>query len=479
MRILACFATLLLLAAPSAFAADHNDAPKVQQDPTADINDIYAFVNPNDPGELILILTVIPDAPNGARFSDAVKYNFFINSGSVAKNISCEFIDEGEEILCGGPNKLFVRGQVGGEVMGDGMRVFSGLRDDPFFFDGPAFNQTRATLVPAFTDPGFNSFGTFNTLAIVLGVQTSRLVGEGESPVLTFWANSERLFGDGISGAITGAWYDPANPRHGFFVHVTRLPDGSERFVASWDVYTPPVDGGQAGQQLYLVGDGPFDGDTATLTVFSTSGGSFPPTFGDAVQLQEWGTLTFVFSDCNTAQLSYASILPEYGSGELPLTRLTNIAGLDCQFLDRGQIDRMGRPGVNTALIDLLANTGLKDAYNRASDPDTWAPLFQTEMQNNIAALDTLDGVVGNALLPPETLAAVLVDDRLVIDVSVPDCDAYLAVELGVAGQCGGRTLERDVIDDTLGALVGPGVSDFVDFDSVVLAQFPFMGPPQ
>jgi hypothetical protein len=35
------------------------------------------------------------------------------------------------------------------------------------------------------------------------------------------------------------------------------------------------------------------------------------------------------------------------------------------------------------------------------------------------------------------------------------------------------------VIDDTLGALVGPGVSDFVDLDSEFLAAFPFMGPPQ
>lgn len=478
MRTLSWLASLSLFFVSGAFAADHSDSPKVQRDPAADINDIYAFVNPNDPAELVLILTVLPDAPDGARFSDAVKYNFFINSGTVEKNISCTFIDEGEEILCSGPNQLFVRGDVGGEVVGDGMRVYSGLRDDPFFFDGPAFNRTRATLVPSFTDPGFNSFGSFNTLAIVLGVQTSRLLGEGESPILSFWANSERLFGDGISGAITGAWYDPANPRHGFFVHVSRLPDGRERFVVNWDVYTPAGDDG-AGQQLYLVGDGPFDGDTATVTVFSTSGGSFPPTFGDAVELVEWGTLTFVFSDCDTAQLSYASKLPEYGSGELPLTRLTNIAGLDCQFLDRGQIDRMGRPAINPALIDLLASTGLKDAYNRASDPATWAPLFQTEMQNNIAALDTLDGIVGNALLPPATLASVLVDDRLIIDVSVANCDAYLAVELGVAGQCGGRTLARDVIDDSLGALVGPGVSDFVDLDSEILAQFPFMGPPQ
>ena len=464
---------LLLGAAGSCWAADHNDAPKVRADPTADINDIYAFVNPNDANETIFVITVVPDAPAGARFSDAVQYNLFIDSDGNDRSIRCNFIDEGEEILCSGPNELFVRGDVGGTVVGDGMRVWSGLRDDPFFFDGPAFNRTRDTLVPSFTDPGFNSFGSFNTLAIVLGVQNNQLLGEGDSPVLRVWANSERLFGDGITGAITGAWYDPANPRHGIFVHVSRLPDGSERFVVNWDVYTPD------GQQLYLVGDGPFDGDTATVTVYATTGGSFPPTFGEAVQLVEWGTLVLVFDDCNSATLNYSSELAGYGSGSLPLTRLSSISGLDCRFLDRGQIDRMGRPGVNTALIDLLASTGLKDAYNRAGDPMQWAAQFQTEMQNNIAALDTLDGVVGNALLPADVLASVLVDDRLIIDVSQAACDAYLAVELGVAGQCGGRTLARDVIDDTLGALVAPGVSDFVDNDSVFLADFPFLGSPQ
>ena len=474
MKIRLLFASLALLAANVASAADHSEAPLVRLDPTSDINDIYAFVNPNDADETILVMTVFPDAPAGAQFSDAVQYNFFLTQdGSDSVTISCNFVDEGEEILCAGPNELFARGDVGATVVGDGMRVYSGLRDDPFFFDGPAFGRTRDTLMPSFTDPGVNSFGSFNTLAIVIGVQSSRLMGESASSIFKVWANSDRLFGDGITGAITGAYYDGDNPRHGFFVQVTELPDGSERFVVNWDVFTPE------GEQLYLVGDGPFDGDTAVVTLFATSGGSFPPTFGNAVELVEWGTVTFIFVDCTTALVIYNSILPGYGSGEVPLIRLTNISGLQCQFLAGGQIDRMGRPGINTALIDLLTSTGLKDQYNLAEDPSTWAASFQSHMQGNIAALDTLDGVVGNALLPPETLAAVLVDDQLIIDVSQPLCDAYLAVELGVAGQCGGRTLARDVIDDTLGALVGPGVSDNVANDSEFLTTFPFMGPPQ
>ena len=54
-----------------------------------------------------------------------------------------------------------------------------------------------------------------------------------------------------------------------------------------------------------------------------------------------------------------------------------------------------------------------------------------------------------------------------------------LARELGVAGKCGGRTLNRDVIDDTLGAVVGPGVSDNVSNDNMAnLTDFPFLADP-
>ena len=80
--------------------------------------------------------------------------------------------------------------------------------------------------------------------------------------------------------------------------------------------------------------------------------------------------------------------------------------------------------------------------------------------------------------LPAAALAPVLTDDRLIVNTAVATCDAYLAVELGVTTQCGGRTLSRDVIDDTLGAVVGPGVKDNVANDSTFLTDFPFLGVP-
>ena len=337
----ACIA--LAIALPAG-AADHLDSPTVRTDPAADLNDVYAFVNPNDPGELILAATVIPLASPATRFSGAVEYRFHIDNGIAGDEttIACRFSKK-DVVTCNGNNGLHARGVINAVASGQHMRVFAGLRDDPFFFDLAAFNTTRDTLTPAFTNPGINFFQGLDSMAIVLGIRSERVTRKGAAKTVKVYASTARVADEYLGTSI--------------------------------------------------------------------------------------------------------------------------------------QIDRMGRPAINTALIDLLASTGKKDAYNAAADPATWAPQFQSEMSDNLAALDTLDGVVGNALLPPATLASVLVDDRLIVDTGNPSCDAYLAVELGVP-QCGGRTLSRDVMDDTLGAVVGPGVSDYVGNDSAFLADFPFLAEP-
>lgn len=339
---------LALLASAPIHAADHLDGPAVSNDPAADINDVFAFINPNDAGELILAATILPLANSNSRFSDAVDYQFHIqNTADKSKDeiISCRFKGKmAREYKCKGPKHLEVSGKLDKVNSHKGMRAYAGLRDDPFFFDLVAFKDTVATLSPQFTNPGDDFFEGLNAMAIVIGIDTHLLMKKNDTSAFKVYVSTRRAERPGKKGP--------------------------------------------------------------------------PP-----------------------------------------------------------QVDRMGRPAINTALIDLLASTGKKDQYNQAEKISTWSPMFESEMAGNLAALDTLDGVVGNNLLPPVVLASVLVDDRLIIDVSEPVCDAYLAVELGVP-QCGGRTLERDVIDDTFGAVVGPGVSDFVSNDNSFLADFPFLGNP-
>lgn len=137
-------------------------------------------------------------------------------------------------------------------------------------------------------------------------------------------------------------------------------------------------------------------------------------------------------------------------------------------------LDRMGRPGVSTALV---ADSADKDAYNLEGDPALWAESFEVAITERATIIDSLDGELGNSLLNPTTIASLLVDDRLRIDTSVPECDIYLALEIGLGG-CGGRTLERDVINDTLQHLVSQAnpVDDLADNDSVFQNDWPFLG---
>jgi hypothetical protein len=459
-------------------AADHRDSPLSTNDPAADINDIYAFTNPNDAGELIAVVTVSPVASANTRFSDAVEYRLHLDNGgdNGDRTITCTFPEQATEVFCreiGG--NLSGGGALNQVNQGNGMRVWAGLRDDPFFFDLAAFNRTRDTLTPSFTDPGVNFFAGLNTLAIVIGIDSAQVTNGGADPVLKLYASTQRIDGAGIGGGISGVWRDTANPGQGFIVEVLDSgPDPApDRFGMYWSTFT------NSGLPLniYGLGDVESNGPTVQVQAFYNNSGFFPPRTATPTP-QEFGTLEFTFDDCNTGSVAVMPTRPGFAPVTIPLQRLTSILGLPCEFLSLGQIDRMGRPGINTALIDLLASTGKKDAYNQASDPSSWAASFQDEIAANLAALDTLDGTTGNAVLPPAALAPVLVDDRLVVNASVPACDAYLAVELGVSGQCGGRTLARDVIDDTFGAVVGPGVSDNVDNDSVFLADFPFLAAP-
>ena len=470
--------SLALSASMTALAADHRDAPTATADPAADINDIYAFMNPTDSNELVLVNTVVPFADYNSRFSDAVEYRFYINNGVQDHTITCQFTQSSNRVSCTGPGGMAASGGIERVVQGTGMRVFAGLRDDPFFFDGPAFNTTRTTLTPSFTNPGTNSFNG-NTLALVLGVDKTRLNNGGANPVLKVWSATVRTGEVGISPGFSGLWYDASQPGYG--VHLEVLPPatagGPDRVALTWYIYD------SQGRQRWIVGNGTISGSTLTVSnAYSTSGGLFPPRFSSSQVVQlPFGSITMNFTSCNSGSLSFTTTDTTFGtaSGTLLLSRLTQIKNQPCTFFTSGQVDRMGRPGINTVLINVLPNTGtaLKEAYNRSSNPGEWSALFLQEMTNNLSALDTLDGTSGNALLPAATLASVLVDDRLLIDTSKANCNAYLAVEL-MGSDCGGRTLARDVIDDSLGAIVGPGVSDNVANDSVFLSGFPFLGNP-
>ena len=128
-----------------------------------------------------------------------------------------------------------------------------------------------------------------------------------------------------LGGYLSGNWYDPAHAGQGLQLEFT---DQQNTLIAIWFVYAPDGSG-----QRWVFGQGDYDANTNEVTVYAQllSGGEFPPLFNSAdVQRQLWGKLTFVFTDCNHGQLVWNGFLPGYGSGSMPLTRLTSIRGAAC-----------------------------------------------------------------------------------------------------------------------------------------------------
>src|ERR1700758_4743124 len=56
--------------------SDHFSGPAVMGDPTIDITDFYAFLSPERPGNLVLIMDVFPLATPQSFFSDVLTHRF-------------------------------------------------------------------------------------------------------------------------------------------------------------------------------------------------------------------------------------------------------------------------------------------------------------------------------------------------------------------------------------------------------------------
>jgi hypothetical protein len=136
------WATALLLAsaltsmAGAARASDHLDSPTVIADPRADIGDLYAWMAP-DGKRLNLVMTIV-----GHTFSDRLQYVFHVDSGpkfggaTASVPIVCAFASmTAAECRVGDADYAHGDPSRADGLEGDDrrMRIFVGLRDDPFF----------------------------------------------------------------------------------------------------------------------------------------------------------------------------------------------------------------------------------------------------------------------------------------------------------------------------------------------------------
>jgi len=127
---------LIIMGVRAGSASDHLDTPTVIADPAADIGDIFAWTS-SDGKRLNLVMDIVAH-----QFSDRLQYVFHVDSGkSFGKTtattlIVCRFDVAGvAECWVGGVD--YVHGDAsnvsGIEGKNRRFRIFTGLRDDPFF----------------------------------------------------------------------------------------------------------------------------------------------------------------------------------------------------------------------------------------------------------------------------------------------------------------------------------------------------------
>ncbi len=195
--------------ASAALVADHKEAPLINQDPAADLNDIYVFKSPNDPTRIVLALTVNPFTPvtagNANRFSPNVRYRLaidFNNDGIQDRDIQFTFsaANAAQMVTARLPNGTTFSGNVTLPTTNaaanaavitthapSGAQLFAGPTDDPFFFDAVGFNRF---VRGAGTFGGRDTFAGFNCSTICIELPVSALADA--DGVFQVWGVTER-----------------------------------------------------------------------------------------------------------------------------------------------------------------------------------------------------------------------------------------------------------------------------------------------
>jgi hypothetical protein len=181
--------------------SDHLSGPRALADPAIDITDFYAFPSPSVPAQLVLVMNLFPYARPPAFFSTAAKYRFrlrpvnipigrtnsLFDVGTDEYALTCTFAvpvardgrEQQQQGMCILPNGGAVSFRVNDEQGShtDGVRIFAGLRLDPYFVDLARETETRSTRRFAFRAPGTNTWDGLDVLSIVVELDVDAVLG--------------------------------------------------------------------------------------------------------------------------------------------------------------------------------------------------------------------------------------------------------------------------------------------------------------
>lgn len=217
-KLLMAFACSAVLVGGIVFAADHIDAPSVTGPSSTslatDITDVYAFQSPADNSKMVLVANVSgllsPATSAAAKFGSNVLYEMNIdNTGDNVEDLVIQFLVQNGKVRAYGPVAPATVGtsstiRTNGSITevdvtpygtapisgtgANGMKIFAGPRDDPFFFDLARFKEIIAGTQTAFRPVGVDFFAGTNVLSLVAEVPKT-LLGTGAG--INYWVETK------------------------------------------------------------------------------------------------------------------------------------------------------------------------------------------------------------------------------------------------------------------------------------------------
>jgi hypothetical protein len=201
------------------FAADHIDAPAITGPGSVslgnDITDVYGFQSPADNTKMVLVCNVkglmSPAASATAAFNSNTMYEMNIdNNGDNVEDLVIQFLVQNGKVRAYGPAAPTATGTVSTVLVNasknevdvtpygaaspiitttaNGIKLFAGPRDDPFFFDLARFREVIAGTQTGFRNPGVDTFAGTNVLSLVIELPKTLL---GSGATINYWVETK------------------------------------------------------------------------------------------------------------------------------------------------------------------------------------------------------------------------------------------------------------------------------------------------
>lgn len=500
---LVALSSAVIFSFTDARAADHGDGPSASNDPSADIGDLYFFLDPNDNSRAVLTLTmrgfIIPsEAVNMGIFDPTLVFRLLVEgsgdpvpdatinvtfsrrTSTTSAQIATVKMARGAttvfELVAPATNpSLSSTASPTFVVTTDavsGVKFFAGEVDDPFFFDIPAFSRFVASVLAGTPDPTlFNrardSFAGYNTMAFSLSIpktllpsanNVTGLAAQMLRPDLRTVTNLGNLSTRGrvtlgenvlIGGMIvTGTMTKRVIARA---IGPSLTAGGVPGALAN-----PKVTLFNSQAQIVATNNNWQDSQAAEITAT----GLAPTNPNEAAIV------------ATLAPGNYTAVVEgEGGTSGVALVEFYDLENASTQSGPLRQVDRLGIPAVNVALVPFSR----KDEYNTGTPQEDAAGRFAADIVATLRALGTNDANI--AILAS---VAVTNGDYLRLNLTTANSGPGGGNNAGAAFP-NGRRLKDDVVDILLSFITNQsGIGDNVNANDVALTDaFPFFAPSQ